>query len=76
MWLVEAGTFGVTTRRCSEMVRKHQREADIRRDTRARKNNEGRSKQPRPKVPLLSKGKDPTLAERFEEELQGSPEAG
>lgn len=26
-------------------------------------------KQPRPKIPLLSGGKDPTLAERFEEEL-------
>ena len=25
--------------------------------------------QPRPKVPLLSGGKDPTLGERFEEEL-------
>lgn len=25
--------------------------------------------QPRPKLPLLSGGKDPTLAERFEEEL-------
>lgn len=31
-----------------------------------------RGEQPRPKVPLLSGGKDPTLAERFEEELHGS----
>jgi hypothetical protein len=29
-------------------------------------------RQPRPKVPLLSGGKDPTLAERFEEELYSS----
>jgi hypothetical protein len=28
--------------------------------------------QPRPKVPLLSGGKDPTLGERFEEELYRS----
>jgi hypothetical protein len=28
--------------------------------------------QPRPKLPLLSGGKDPTLAERFEEELYRS----
>ncbi len=28
--------------------------------------------QPRPKVPLLSGGKDPTLGERFEEELYPS----
>ena len=28
--------------------------------------------QPRPKVPLLSGGKDPTLGERFEEELYHS----
>ncbi len=27
--------------------------------------------QPRPRLPLLSGGKDPTLAERFEEELHG-----
>lgn len=27
--------------------------------------------QPRPRLPLLSGGKDPTLAERFEEELYG-----
>jgi hypothetical protein len=31
---------------------------------------EERREQPRPKVPLLSGGKDPTLAERFEEELR------
>ncbi len=29
-------------------------------------------RQPRPKVPLLSGGKDPTLGERFEEELYRS----
>jgi hypothetical protein len=28
--------------------------------------------QPRPKIPLLSGGKDPTLGERFEEELYSS----
>lgn len=28
--------------------------------------------QPRPKIPLLTGGKDPTLAERFEEELYRS----
>lgn len=27
--------------------------------------------QPRPRLPLLPGGKDPTLAERFEEELHG-----
>ena len=32
----------------------------------------GGSSQPRPKVPLLSGGKDPTLGERFEEELYRS----
>ncbi len=32
-----------------------------------------REQQPRPKVPLLSGGEDPTLAERFAEELHGSP---
>ncbi len=32
---------------------------------------QGRS-QPRPKLPLLSGGKDPTLGERFEEELYRS----
>ncbi|CAN5910221.1 hypothetical protein BH23ACT11_BH23ACT11_12720 [soil metagenome] len=57
------------------MVRKHQREANNKRDLREGENSEGHPKQPRPKVPLLSKGKDPTLAERFEEELHGSPEA-
>lgn len=30
------------------------------------------SQQPRPKVPLLSGGKDPTLGERFEDELYRS----
>ena len=30
------------------------------------------SSQPRPKLPLLSNGKDPTLGERFEEELYRS----
>lgn len=30
------------------------------------------STQPRPKLPLLSGGKDPTLGERFEEELYRS----
>lgn len=29
-------------------------------------------RQPRPKIPLLSGGKDPTLGERFEEELYRS----
>lgn len=57
------------------MVRKHQREADRKDDLREGENSEGRPKQPHPKVPLLSRGKDPTLAERFEEELHGSPEA-
>lgn len=33
---------------------------------------EKRREQPVPKVPLLSGGKDPTLAERFEEELRRS----
>lgn len=34
---------------------------------------EGKERQqPRPKVPLLSGGKDPTLGERFEEELYRS----
>lgn len=33
---------------------------------------EQRLEQPRPKIPLLSGGKDPTLAERFEEELRRS----
>lgn len=32
----------------------------------------GARKQPRPRVPLLTGGKDPTLAERFEDELHGS----
>ncbi len=32
----------------------------------------GKDQQPRPKVPLLSGGKDPTLGERFEEELYRS----
>ena len=40
------------------------------------RNNGGRpgqvSSQPRPKLPLLSGGKDPTLRERFEEELYRS----
>lgn len=31
-----------------------------------------RSRQPEPRIPLLSGGKDPTLAERFEEELFAS----
>ncbi|MBA2691953.1 MAG: hypothetical protein H0U65_05590 [Rubrobacter sp.] len=31
----------------------------------------GKDEQPRPRLPLLSGGKDPTLAERFEEELHG-----
>lgn len=57
------------------MVRKHQREVNIECGLGDGENSEGRPKQPRPKVPLLSKGKDPTLAERFEEELHGSPEA-
>ncbi len=30
--------------------------------------------QPRPRLPLLSGGKNPTLAERFEEELHGRKE--
>ncbi len=30
------------------------------------------SRQPRPKIPLLSGGKDPTLGQRFEEELYRS----
>lgn len=32
----------------------------------------GHREQPRPRLPLLSEGKDPTLAERFEDELHGS----
>ncbi len=64
------------------MTRKHQREAGENRDRGEEKTLESRSaeatdgqrpKQPRPKVPLLSRGKDPTLAEHFEEELHGSP---
>ena len=31
--------------------------------------NSASERQPRPRVPLLSGGKDPTLGERFEEEL-------
>jgi hypothetical protein len=31
--------------------------------------NGGHERQPRPRVPLLSGGQDPTLGERFEEEL-------
>lgn len=54
------------------MARKHQREADRKYDLGEGKSSEEHSKQPRPKVPLLSRGKDPTLAERFEEELHGS----
>ena len=38
---------------------------------RAQSTSGGRS-QPRPKVPLLSGSKDPTLGERFEEELYRS----
>jgi hypothetical protein len=38
----------------------------------AAKTREKDSQQPRPKLPLLSGGKDPTLAERFEEELYRS----
>ncbi len=64
------------------MTRKHQREAGEKRDrgeekalgSKSAETTDGqRPKQPRPKVPLLSRGKDPTLAERFEEELHGSP---
>lgn len=64
------------------MARKHQREAGKNHNLGEEKTLEPRPaettsgkrpKQPRPKVPLLSKGKDPTLAERFEEELHGSP---
>lgn len=32
----------------------------------------GGSEQPAPKLPLISGGNDPTLAERFEDELHGS----
>ncbi len=38
----------------------------------AAKTREKDRQQPRPKLPLLSGGKDPTLAERFEEELYRS----
>jgi len=38
---------------------------------RARSNSED-LQQPRPKIPLLTGGKDPTLGERFEEELYRS----
>ncbi len=31
--------------------------------------NGARERQPRPRIPLLPSGKDPTLGERFEEEL-------
>lgn len=58
------------------MVRKHQREVNRKRGLRDEENSEERPDQPRPRVPLLSKGKDPTLAERFEEELHGSTKAG
>ena len=34
--------------------------------------NGSRELQPRPRIPLLSGGKDPTLGERFEEELYRS----
>ena len=40
--------------------------------TPAAKTREKGSQQPRPKLPLLSGGKDPTLGERFEEELYRS----
>ena len=34
--------------------------------------NGARERQPRPRIPLLSSGQDPTLGERFEEELYRS----
>jgi hypothetical protein len=39
---------------------------------RAQSTSGGHSQPPRPKVPLLSGSKDPTLGERFEEELYRS----
>lgn len=66
------------------MARKHQREAGKNYDPggeeplgpkSAEAADGKREEQPRPKVPLLSRGKDPTLAERFEEELHGSPKS-
>ncbi len=36
------------------------------------RSNGNDSQQPRPKIPLLSGGKDPTLGQRFEEELYRS----
>ncbi len=64
------------------MVGKHQRQAGKNHDRREEaepneilaegKGDERREQQP-PKVPLLSRGKDPTLAGRFEELMHGSP---
>jgi hypothetical protein len=50
----------------AKKIKKHPRDE--------RNQNSGRKDagdQPRPRLPLLSGGKDPTLAERFEEELNG-----
>jgi hypothetical protein len=57
------------------MVRKHQREVNRKRSPRDGEKSEQYPEQPRPKVPLLPKGKDPTLAERFEEELLSTSKA-
>lgn len=58
------------------MAEKRQREAEEHRTHEEERSSEptngDRQKQQRPKVPLLCGGKDPTLAERFEEELHGS----
>lgn len=57
---LSAGSSGASGTASAEETRKAEYRAGLR-------------EQPTPKLPLLPPGKDPTLAERFEDELHGSP---